>query len=272
MPKLRKQDVADINVDELEEAEYSGGSYAKYSGEIPPADTVLTAYVKSMWWTLTQNDDAMIKVLVIADENTGDEEEFNGLPIWENMALTTGAKFKWAPFFEQFGITVQDLKDKKGNSRVVVAAEDDPNMGAPIEKIGNFTPGSDESWCRVITSREKYNGNWQAHVAEWLDYEEPDEDADEEEPEEDLEDEETEDTEEEEDEQDDDVEEEETPPPARGRRTAAKASKAAPATPPRSTARKAAPARSGAAKATAAAPARGRGKRAASGSADEPPF
>src|ERR1700691_4350988 len=141
MPKLKVDD-KELNVKELEAAEFKEGeSYTSYDGDIPPKDTVLRSYVKKMWWTYTGNDDPMLKVLVESGENEGDDEQYDGLPMWENMALTAGAKFKWAPFLEWAGLTIRDVKTK-----TIVEDEDDPNMGAPITKIGDFEPGSEESW------------------------------------------------------------------------------------------------------------------------------
>jgi hypothetical protein len=277
MPKLRAADVADIDPDELENAEYSEGSYTSYSGDIAPADTVLRAYVKNIWWTRAnpkpgeEVGSPMLKVLVIADGNEGELEEYDGMPMWENMVLTSAAKFKWHPFFEHFGISIRDVKaNKAGKSNVVVSAEEDDRGQSVVEKIGSFVPGedSDEAWCRVVTTREKYEGNWQAHVGVWLDYDEDEEGEEPEEPEEPEE----EEPEEEPEEEDEPEEEPEEVQPARGRRTAAKASRTAPATPARSTARKPAPSRSAPAKGRAPAPAkRGRG-RSAAGSSDDPPF
>jgi hypothetical protein len=269
MPKLRPADVADIDPDELEEAEYSEGNYVSYSGEIAPADTVLRAYIKNIWWTKSSSGNSMLKVLVIADANENELEGYNGMPMWENMVLTSPAKFKWGPFFEHFGIKVSDVKNKTGKSNVTVAAEDD-SQGAPVEKIGSFVPGedSDAAWCRVVTTREPYEGKMQAHVGVWLDYDEDEE----EEPEEDIEEEEAEEEAEEEEDEAEEGEEEEEVQPTRGRRTAAKASRTPPATPSRSTSRKPAPSRSAPAKGRAAtAPSRGKGRRAA-GSSDDPPF
>jgi hypothetical protein len=271
-PKIKVAD-DELDVNELEEAEYSDQDFASYDGEIPPADTILTARLDKMWWTMTKNDDRMLKVLIIADENTGDLEEYNGLPMWENMALTPGAKFRWAPMMEQFGFTIRDIKTK-----LYVESEDHPQFGAPIERVGTFEPGSDAAWCRVITKRERYDGEWRAHVARWLDYE-AEAEEEEEEPEE------PEEAEEEEQEEQEE-EEEEAAPPARGRRqparTAAKADSAPEPTPARPASRRAATAatppanggRRGARSAPpAAAPAK-RGRRAAAQDVadDEPPF
>jgi hypothetical protein len=251
MPKL-KADEVEIDIDELENAEYNeGGSYTKYDGEIPPAGTQLLGYVKSMWYTYTANDDPMLKVLWVAADNEGDLEEYNGLPVWENLALTAGSKFKWKPFIDQYGLTLRQIKTK-----MYVSDEEDENLGAPITKIDKWEPGedNDDAWCQIITSREKYNGNWQAHVDEWLDADADDEDADDEEPDED----EVDETEEEADEEDE--AEEEPTTTRRGRRaTQATATK----TPAKS-------GRTAKAPAAKAQPAR-RGRRA-QGSSDDPPF
>lgn len=210
-----KVDDKELDIKELEAAEYEeGSSYTTYDGELPPKGTQLRAFVKKMWWTYTGNDDPMLKVLVEAGDNEGDLEEYDGLPMWENLALTAGAKFKWAPFLDNFGLTIRDVKTK-----TIVGEEDDERMGgaAPIQKIADFEPGSEDAWCEIITSRERYNGNWQAHVAEWLVLgedaeEEPDEEEDEE-----LEVEEEEEIDDDDDEGEDE-EEETPPPPAKGRR------------------------------------------------------
>jgi hypothetical protein len=228
------------------------------------------AYVKKMWWTYTSNDDPMLKVLVEAGENPESLEEYDGLPMWENMALTASAKFKWAPFLEWAGLTIRDVKTK-----TIVEDQDDPNMGAPITKIADFEPGSDESWLRVVVARERYNGNWSAHVKEWLPYDEAgadeeDEELDEDDLDEDEADEEEEDFEEQADDDDDEDEEEEPPPPparASARRgssagRSAAAAKPAAKTPAKAAATKTAATRS-ARSAPAKAPATARGARTA---------
>jgi hypothetical protein len=200
VPKLKIDD--DELPDDLDEVEYDKErrDYEKYEGEQPPKDTFLNGYVKNVWWTETNGGARMLKVLWIADGNTGELEEYNGLDVWENMAMTGPAKFKWGPFFEYFGLTIRMLKTQ------ALIEEDEDNIGAQIKKIGKkFIPGPD---CRVgiITSREKYNGNWQTHVAEWLDEEELEDEEPEEEEELDEEEEEEEDLE-------DEAEEEEEPEP-----------------------------------------------------------
>lgn len=221
MPKLKGDDVADLDIKALDDAEWSEGDFESYDGDIPKDGTILTAYVKKMWWTRTQNDDPMLKVLVVAAENEGDEEEFDGLPMWENMALIPSVKFRWKPFIDRFGIT---LKDIRNNTYV---ADTDDSMGAPIERIGSFEPGeeSEAAWCRVLVKRSRYDGEWRAGVKRWLEME--DEEAEEEEPEDEEEeiDEEAEDDGEEEEEENGEEEEEEPEPPAKPARRAAAVSK-----------------------------------------------
>lgn len=287
MPRLRIED-DELDVDELENAEWDESKkFDKYDGEIPPKDTVLVGYLKNAWWTETSNGDRMIKVLWVADGNTGDEEEYNGCPFWENLALTAAAKWKWAPFFRQFGLTVKMVKTQ------TMIAEDDDNVGAPITKIGKkFVPGEDAR-CGIITGREKYKGDWQARVAEWMDEDEAlaGKDEEEEELEDELEEEEPEDDEElEEEDEDLEEEEEEVPPPPR--RAAAKKPAAAsstkssaqkagaarpsrpspPARPTRPAAKAASNGSKTAAKKPATRPAARSRKGASDGYDDEPPF
>jgi hypothetical protein len=161
MPKLKMEPGDLANIKELEEAEYEAG--ARYQGEVPPTGTMLNFRVTKIWWTYTENDDPMLKVLSVAEDNPGDLEEYDGLPCWDNMALTTGAKFKWDPFLDHFGLTIRDVKAK------TMVDSDDDNIGAPITAISKWKPGSDAATFVGVVSKERYNGKWQGHIAEWLD-------------------------------------------------------------------------------------------------------
>lgn len=177
MPKLK--DVQDLDVEALDAVEYSTEEYTTYTGEVPPVGTELTGYVKRMWWTRTApkqgggGDDPMIKVLWVAADNEGDLEEFNDCPFWLNAPLVPGAKFRWAPFLDVYGLTLRQLK-----TNTYVASKEDQN-GAPIERIGQWRPGEDrdEAWCRIISGEEPYNGVMQARVKEWLMWDEDGEPA-----------------------------------------------------------------------------------------------
>jgi hypothetical protein len=276
MPKLRKEDVADLDIEMLDEVEYSTETYADYSGEVPPADIQLTGYTKRMWWARTNpkanggGNDPMLKVLWIADGNEGDYEEYNGCPFWESLALVPGAKFRWAPFLDCYGLTLKQIKTQ------TYVSDTEDQYGAPIERIGNWHPGEDhdEAWCDIVTARERYAEQWQPRVGSWIALEEATEDeAEPEEEDEELEDE-LEDEEPEEDEDEEEDEPEPEPAPARSRRSA-RAPKTA-ATPParsggrtpRGRAAKPAPARTARSGRTSK-PARSSRSRAAQ---DEPPF
>jgi hypothetical protein len=218
--RLRKEDTADLDVDELDSIEYSTETFDTYDGEVPPKDLNLGGYVRKMWWTRSANNDPMLKILWVAEENDGDAEEFNGCPFWLNYALIGSSKFRWAPFLETYGLTLKQVKNN-----IDVADKDDSN-GAPINKIGSWKPGeeNDEAWCRIITGSERYNGAWKPAIASWLPYDAEDEDA---EPDDDNE---TDDEYDEEDEDDAEPEPEPEPEPARGRgRAAARSAPAKPA-------------------------------------------
>jgi hypothetical protein len=279
MAKLRSEDVASLDVKELESAEYSTEEFDRYYGEVPPVGTELTAYVKRMWWTRSatkangSGNDPMLKILTVAADNEGDLEQYNDCPFWLNAALNAGSKFRWGPFLDNFQISIRAIKARK----VDVEDKTDQN-GAPIISIDGFRPGedSDEAWCRIITEQEPYNGVMSPRVKEWLPYD--DEDDEEGEDAEEAADDEADDEYEEEDGEEDgeEAEAEPEPAPARGRRGAARSATtaAAPARGRRPAA--SAPARpaasgsaprggrsSGRAPAPAAAPARrGRGRAA----------
>lgn len=270
MVRLRKEDTEDLDVDLLDGIEYSTDTYTDYDGDVPPKDLELIGYVKRMWWTRSAAGDPMIKVLWVAAENDGDLEEYNDCPFWNNYALIGGAKFRWAPFLDNYGITLKQIKNNTD-----VADKDDSN-GAPINKIGSWRPGeeNDEAWCRIVTGQERYNGAYKPSIATWLPYDADDE-AD------DVED------EPEEDEEEPEEEPEPEPEPARGRGRATARTPARTAEPAKSGrgARRPAPepeqpaprgargTRSAkAAPAKEAAPARGRGRARSQGSNDDPPF
>ena len=233
MPKLKITD-DELDVNDLEDAEYEDRDFETYDGEQPPKGTVLRGYIKNVWYTFTKNDDPMLKVLFIADGNEGDEEQYNGLPVWENLALIRSVKFRWQPFFDTFGLSIRLVKTK------TIIAEEDESQGAPIQKIGTWKPGEDAR-CKIITGREKYGENWNTKIGKWLSDEEP------EDPEED---------------EFEEEEEEEPAPPPRTRKPTAK-----PATATRGTAAKA----TSRATAKPARPTRGR-RQASAGYDDDPPF
>jgi hypothetical protein len=181
MPRMEVSDTQ-FDIDELESAEYTEGTWSKYTGNQPPSGTVLDGYISKGWWFWSgDNDDViLLKFIFTADSNEGDEEEYNGLDVWENLSIQPSAKFRWAPFFALFGITIGDLYKK-----TQIAPEDD-NVGTPIVKIGKWEVAGDDSWCRIVTAKEQFpkgSGNWQTKVDSWLPFDDADADEPEEEPE-----------------------------------------------------------------------------------------
>jgi len=277
MAKLRKDEVADIDVQDLDDAEYSEDDLDSYSGRVPDANTELTGYVARMFWCRTQEKDdgsgldPMLKVLWIAGDNEGELEEYNGLPVVENLVLVKSTKFRWAPFFRVFGIELKDIK----NATYVGDEDDERWHGAPIERIGTFRPGEDQdgAWSRLITDKEYFGEKWRARVKKFLPWEEvdgdgsgPDDEADDEAGDEEYDDTEAEEGDEEYDDEEGDEEEAEPEPPARGRRAAARPAPARAGTRTAAKPATARPARAARAAKPAAAATSSRGRRPAAAS------
>ena len=258
VPKLKVGD-DELDIDELEAAEYDEDANFTYTGPQPPKGTILTGIIKKAWWGETNAGKRMITILFEADEDSG---KYEGCPIWDHIAFQENTKFRWKPFLDATGITLLDIKKK------LYVDDQDDNIGAPIEKIGTWKPGTDTAAIRVVTTKERRDDEWQVKADKWLEYEEP-EDVDDEEDEEELED-------EEEVEEDDEEEEDEEPEsPARTRRTATRRARPTATRPAKSAASSrtgaAKPARSKATATKAAKPPRGRAAKR-SGYSDDPPF
>jgi len=172
-----KLDRTEFDPDDLDVEWEEGQTFTKYDGDIPPVDTVLIARITKMWWTQTNDGSAsMIKMVAVAEQNTGDLEEYNGLDSWENLTFKKTAAFRYGPFLAHFGIAYKDIFNKMD------VEEEDDRIGTPINKIGNWVVGSDDALCRIVTGRDKYKGKQQSRIEGWLDYEEPDDEDDEDEP------------------------------------------------------------------------------------------
>jgi hypothetical protein len=165
MPQILKLDDSEFDPKELD-VEYDDTTFDTYDGEQPPSGTALLVNVKKLWWTYTSDDTPMLKVVMEAAGNEGEKEEYNGLPIWENLTFKASAAFKYGPFLEVTGIALTDIKKK-----MKVEDEDEKN-GAPILSIGKFEPDSEDSLIGVITKRERYNGQWQVRAGKYQTVEE----------------------------------------------------------------------------------------------------
>jgi hypothetical protein len=98
-----------------------------------------------------------------AEGNKGDNEQYNGLGIFDNVTFTPKAAFRYMPFLKLFGVSLVDVKTK-----MIGGLED--NMGNPVEKIGSWTIDSDRSKCNVLVKREKYNDEIQARIGRYMPY------------------------------------------------------------------------------------------------------
>jgi hypothetical protein len=174
MAKLKAEDYGSFDPDELDVEWSDNDDYEPYDGELPKSNILLRGYCKKMWWTFSSNDNAMIKVLWVAEGNTGKTEEFNGLPIWDQIVFTPKASFRYGPFLQVLGITLRDVFKKMD------VAEEDDNVGCPINWIAKMVPGEDAR-IGVITKREKYEGESRVKVGKFVEDPELDDEEEEEE-------------------------------------------------------------------------------------------
>lgn len=160
MPRLKLSD-DEFDPDALD-VEYNKDGYDDYAGEIPPTGTMLLGRVKKLWWTYSGNEDPMIKALFIAEDNEDGLEEYDGLPVWDNLTFIPAAAFKYMPFLDALGLTLQQIKTK------LYIADDEDNLGTPIERIGDWKPNSDDAWAMVTIKKDRYNGVWQAKASTYI--------------------------------------------------------------------------------------------------------
>jgi hypothetical protein len=160
-----KLDDNDLDLDELD-VEVEESNFQPYDGEIPPSGKVFECRITKMWLSYSADDTAMLVALAVVE----DEGPYEGLPIFEYMVLKASAAFKYQPFLHAFGLTLRDVKTKMD------VADEDDKIGAPITAIAKWEVGSDDALCRVVTKREKYQGEWQAKIGSILPAGEDDED------------------------------------------------------------------------------------------------
>jgi hypothetical protein len=173
MPKVKATEV-DIDPDELEDAdEGEQRDFEDYDGPLPPAGTILILRAKTAWWTATSDDSArMIKIIYIAEGNTGQKKQFNGCPAWENLALSPSSAWKYKPWLRANGLTAKDIKTKL----YLAPPDQDTDNGALIEKIAGWEPGEDSALVRGVMKRDRYQGVQTAKIQRYLPLDEEDED------------------------------------------------------------------------------------------------
>lgn len=148
MPKMKWGD-EDVNWQALNDEEYDPDKqFDDYEGPDPDVNTILSGDIEKLWLVVSANDDWMFKAIFKADGNEGDREQFNGLPIWDNINWSLPqCKPFWQPWLDALGLTLKDIKAK-----TVVEAEEDDRGWTAVTKIGDVKfPAA----IRVKTSKEK---------------------------------------------------------------------------------------------------------------------
>jgi hypothetical protein len=178
-------------------------TFRRYRGEIPRNGTILIFRVTRMWWTQAKDGTSQIYLMAFAEQNKGDDKQYNGLPVREYLTFKPEAAFRYQNFLQNFGLTTKDIFNK-------MDVEPEPDsIGDVITAIGGWVVGSDDALCRIALVRDRYDPDeLKAKVDRdgWMPLDEDDEvDEDDD------------------DDDDEDNEEEEQPArPARRSRTAAK--------------------------------------------------
>lgn len=161
MPKL-KWGTGDNEPDwsGMEDEEYTENDFPVYEGPLPPKNTMLEGQIKKIWAVVAKSSgNYMFKVLFEAEDNKGDKAKYNGLSIWENVVWTPGAKFKWQPFLDATGTTLKQVK------QATITAEEDDNVGTPVLAIYKTKVPME---VRILTGRDKYDGDDRAVVQKWM--------------------------------------------------------------------------------------------------------
>lgn len=149
MPRMKLSD-RDFNVKELD-VDYEPSDFKRYDGDMPRSGTILRARVTKLWWTQSGDGTSAMKVLAVAEQNTGDRKKYNGLPIWDFLTFKPEAAFRYMPFLHTFEIQLQDIR------RHMMVGDEPENLGDPILSIGDWSVGSDDALCRIVVKvSERY--------------------------------------------------------------------------------------------------------------------
>lgn len=162
MPKLKLDDGV-FDAEALEEAE-EGEQYEDYEGEVPRTNTTLKGRIVGMWATKSEAGNVRFPYLWIAEGNTGDLKQFNGLPVFDGVTWTARAASFYKPFLRAFGLKASTVQTK------TTVEEEEGRNGNKITKIGKlvFDRESDDGLCRMIIKREKWEGEYRAKCKKFL--------------------------------------------------------------------------------------------------------
>lgn len=159
MAKMKWDD--DIDWKGLNDEEYDdSGDFEDYDGPVPPKGTLLNGDIKKVWLSESSTGNMMLRVLFEAADNEGDNKDYDGCPVWDNVVFTSPkAKFRWQPFFDALGFTLKDLKAK-----TVVGEED--NVGTVVDSIGKVEFPCPAAIRTDIEKKGEYKGS--VRVGKWL--------------------------------------------------------------------------------------------------------
>lgn len=162
MTKL-KIDKDDFDVDGLNEAE-EGEGFEDYDGEIPKSKTILRGRVVAMWASKSEAGNLRFPYLWVAEGNTGDLAQYNGLPVFDGVTWVKTAATWYKPFLATFGLKLKTIFDRTD------VEEEEGRNGNRINKIGKWVPSreSDDGLSRMIIKREKFEGEYRAKCAKFL--------------------------------------------------------------------------------------------------------
>jgi hypothetical protein len=133
------------------DVEYEGPQFERYRGDIPPTGTILTIRITKMWWLISQDTgESQTKLIAVAEQNDGPLKEYNGLPTWETLTWNKKNASRYMPFLNVYGLTTQDIKRKMD------VEPDDDNIGTPINSIGDWTVGSDDTLARIVIKKDYF--------------------------------------------------------------------------------------------------------------------
>jgi hypothetical protein len=149
---------AEFDVEDLDTDEWEDGGYEEYDGEDPPKNTKLLGRITKIWKTESQNGDVMFKTIFVAEGNEGKNAQYNGWTGWDNITFVKTAAFRYQPWLMAFNLRVSDVKNKMDFD------EEAEKMGQRVNSISDWIPGSADSWCYIVTKREKFGEEWTTKI------------------------------------------------------------------------------------------------------------
>jgi hypothetical protein len=164
---VRQKLGVEFDVDDLDTDDWEDGGYEEYEGEDPPKNTKLLGRVTKIWKTESSNGDVMFKTIFVAEGNEGKLAQYNGWTGWDNITFVKTAAFRYQPFLLAFDLRVSDVKSKMDFD------EEAERMGQRVNSISDWVPGSADSWCYVITKRDRFGEEWTTKIKTYEPGEEP---------------------------------------------------------------------------------------------------